>query len=62
LRLELLISVGNVGSKRVAERCGYRCEGVLRSLFLKQDIRDDTEIWSRLPTDPAPVPSSYGRP
>jgi RimJ/RimL family protein N-acetyltransferase len=62
LRLELLISVGNVGSKRVAEQCGYRCEGVLRSLFLKQDIRDDTEIWSRLPTDPPPASSSLSRP
>ena len=52
LRLELLIGVGNHASKRVAERCGYVREGVLRSLHLKQDVRLDTEIWSRLPTDP----------
>lgn len=52
LRLELMISVDNPGSKRVAERCGYVREGVLRSLHFKQDLRDDTEIWSRLPTDP----------
>jgi RimJ/RimL family protein N-acetyltransferase len=57
LRLELLISVDNDASKRVAERCGYMHEGVLRSLFLKQDLRSDTEIWSRLPTDPAPEPT-----
>jgi len=52
LRLELLIGVDNPASKRVAERCGYVREGVLRSLHFKGDLRDDTEIWSRLPTDP----------
>jgi len=52
LRLELLIGVENAASKKVAERCGYLREGVLRSLYFKQDLRDDTEIWSRLPTDP----------
>ncbi len=55
LRLELLISVANVASKRVAERCGYTREGVLRSMYVKQDVRDDTEVWSRLPSDPPPV-------
>ncbi|MFL5961225.1 MAG: GNAT family N-acetyltransferase [Gaiellaceae bacterium] len=52
LRLELLISVENVASKRVAERCGYVREGVLRSLHVKQGLREDTELWSRLATDP----------
>lgn len=52
LRLELLISDQNPASRKVAIRCGYRLEGVLRSLHLKGDIRYDTEIWSRLPTDP----------
>jgi hypothetical protein len=33
-------------------RASYRYEGTLRSLHLKQDVRDDTEIWSRLPDDP----------
>ena len=51
LRLELLIGVTNDASKRVAERNGYRFEGVLRSLHFKQDLRVDTEIWSRLPGD-----------
>jgi RimJ/RimL family protein N-acetyltransferase len=50
-RLELLISVENAASKRVAERCGYVREGVLRSLYLKPGLREDTEIWSRLATD-----------
>jgi RimJ/RimL family protein N-acetyltransferase len=50
-RLELLISVDNPASKRVAERAGYVREGVLRSLWFKQGAREDTEIWSRLPGD-----------
>jgi RimJ/RimL family protein N-acetyltransferase len=50
-RLELMISVDNPGSKRVAEGCGYVREGVLRSLHVKQGLREDTEIWSRLATD-----------
>src|SRR5262249_51762674 len=51
LRAELLISVENEASKRVAERCGYVREGVLRSLHFKQERREDTELWSRLPSD-----------
>jgi RimJ/RimL family protein N-acetyltransferase len=51
LRLELLIGVANDASKRVAERNGYRLEGVLRSFHLKQGLREDTELWSRLPGD-----------
>ncbi|HJQ50872.1 MAG TPA: GNAT family N-acetyltransferase [Gaiellaceae bacterium] len=51
-RLELLISVDNTASKKVAERCGYAREGVLRSAYFKQGRREDTEIWSRLATDP----------
>ena len=50
-RLELLISVGNDASKRVAARCGYVREGVLRSHHFKGGVREDTEIWSRLPSD-----------
>jgi RimJ/RimL family protein N-acetyltransferase len=52
-RLELLISVENEASKRVAARCGYVREGVLRSHYVKGDLREDTEIWSRLPGDAA---------
>lgn len=52
LRVELLIGVDNTASKKVAARCGYVLEGVLRSAYFKQDLREDTEIWSRLSTDP----------
>ena len=43
---------GVATAKRVAERSGHRFEGVLRSRHLEQDTREDTEIWSRLPSDP----------
>lgn len=51
-RLELLISVENDASQRVAERCGYRLEGVLRQMYVKPGLREDTQLWSRLQTDP----------
>ena len=54
LRAYLLIDTGNVASQRVAERCGYVLEGVLRSMYLKQGRRSDQMIWSRLPSDPEP--------
>ena len=54
LRAELLISVDNEASKVVAKRSGYVYEGTLRSLWFKQDLWEDGEIWSRLPDDPAP--------
>jgi RimJ/RimL family protein N-acetyltransferase len=52
LRIELRISADNIASSRVAARAGYVREGVLRSTHFKRGMRDDTEIWSRLPTDP----------
>jgi RimJ/RimL family protein N-acetyltransferase len=51
LRIELLISVENVASIRVAERAGYVKEGVLRSLYVKEGRREDHELWSCLPSD-----------
>lgn len=51
MRLELLISVDNAPSKRVAAKCGYVHEGVLRSIHVKWDVREDLEMWSRLPSD-----------
>lgn len=65
LRLELRISPANIASQRVAERCGYVREGVLRSLHFKGDLREDTIIYSRLPADPEPsretsVPPTQG--
>ena len=50
-RIALWISAANEPSKRVAANAGYRYEGTLRSFHFKQGIRDDFEVWSRLPSD-----------
>ena len=50
-RLELHIDPTNESSIRVAERCGYMREGVLRSLYFKEGRRSDTAVYSRLPDD-----------
>jgi RimJ/RimL family protein N-acetyltransferase len=48
LRLTLIIDVENPASLRVAERCGYEREGLMRSRYLKQGRRVDCELWARL--------------
>ena len=50
-RVELRISTDNGASVRVAERAGYHREGILRSQHLKEDIRGDVLIYSRLASD-----------
>jgi RimJ/RimL family protein N-acetyltransferase len=55
IRLELDIDVNNPASERVAERAGYRLEGVRRSAYFKEGRRTDLGLWSRLRDDP-PVP------
>jgi RimJ/RimL family protein N-acetyltransferase len=50
-RLELRIDVRNTASERVAERCGYRRDGILRSLHVKEGLRGDVGVWSRLASD-----------
>jgi RimJ/RimL family protein N-acetyltransferase len=52
MRLCLIVDVDNHASLRVAERCGYRREGVMRSIHVKADQRSDAVLWSRLPSDP----------
>jgi RimJ/RimL family protein N-acetyltransferase len=50
-RLELRIDTANTASERVAERSGYRLDGVLRNVHVKEGRRADTGIWSRLRAD-----------
>jgi RimJ/RimL family protein N-acetyltransferase len=50
-RLELRIGADNVASQRVAERCGYVREGLLRSLHFKEGRRSDIVVYSRLRSD-----------
>ena len=51
-RLQLRIAPDNAASIRVAERCGYTFEGLLRSAFVLRGKRQDCVLYSRLPTDP----------
>ena len=60
-RAYLIIDVGNPASARVAERCGYRLEGVMRSIHVKQGRRVDAGLWSRLPGDPSPAEAGSRR-
>jgi RimJ/RimL family protein N-acetyltransferase len=53
-RIYLIIDVENPPSARVASRCGYRLEGVMRQIHLKAGRRVDAGLWSRLPADPEP--------
>jgi RimJ/RimL family protein N-acetyltransferase len=50
-RLELRIDPANIGSTKVAERAGYRLEGVLRNTWVKDGVRSDVGVWSRLRGD-----------
>jgi RimJ/RimL family protein N-acetyltransferase len=50
-RAYLHIATDNPASVKVAERAGYRHEGVLRSVHFKQGARLDMIVMSRLPTD-----------
>ena len=48
VRIELVIGVANGASQAVAERCGYRLEGVVRSVQLKPRVCEDVQQWSLL--------------
>jgi len=50
-RVALLIVPENTVSQRVAEKCGYTFEGVLRSLHNRDGSRSDLQSWSLLPGD-----------
>jgi RimJ/RimL family protein N-acetyltransferase len=50
-RIELRIKPENVASLRVAERCGYVREGVLRSVHFRPGERADMVVYSRIPGD-----------
>ncbi|WP_418907033.1 GNAT family N-acetyltransferase [Glutamicibacter endophyticus] len=54
-RLELGLRVNNPGSRRVAERAGFICEGRERGKFLIDGQRVDTLMYSRLASDPRPL-------
>jgi ribosomal-protein-alanine N-acetyltransferase len=55
VRAHLITHLENTASQRVAERCGYQREGVLRAWEPIKDDQPDVVMWSRLVSDPAPV-------
>jgi RimJ/RimL family protein N-acetyltransferase len=54
VRVQLVTHLDNERSQRVAERCGFRREGVLRAWEPVKDEQPDVVMWSRLLNDPAP--------
>lgn len=53
-RVEWLAYVGNEASRRVAERVGFRQEGLLRSALVQRGRRQDAWIAGLLPRDLSP--------
>jgi len=51
LRLTLQIEPGNAASRRVAEKSGYKFEGVARSAFHSHGSVIDIEVWSLIRAD-----------
>ncbi len=56
VRVQLVTHLDNERSQRVAVRCGFRREGVLRAWEPVKDGQPDVVMWSRLVDDPAPDP------
>jgi RimJ/RimL family protein N-acetyltransferase len=51
MRCELWVDAENAASRRVAERAGYRFEGLLRSYAIVHGRRADTAFYALLPAD-----------
>ena len=55
VRAHLITHLDNPASQRVAQRCGYQRDGVLRAWEPIKDDQPDVVMWSRLASDPAPA-------
>jgi RimJ/RimL family protein N-acetyltransferase len=51
-RMQLGTFPGNTSSERVAEKCGFTREGLLRAWLEQRGVRRDVTMWSLLPGDP----------
>ena len=56
-RIELLAATGNPASQRVAERCGFTREAVLRSYLPGKEGRQDMVAFGLLVSDPRAAPN-----
>lgn len=54
-RLQLGIIQGNIASKKVAEKCGFHFEGVLRGAIFQRGENRDLEMFSLLRADLMPA-------
>lgn len=50
-RIEIVVAVGNDASRRVAEKLGARCEGVLRNRLMTSRGLRDAVMYSLVPDD-----------
>ena len=50
-RIEMRVAPGNLASRRVAEKAGFRYEGLLRNAGYVQGGRVDLEVWSFVAAD-----------
>ena len=50
-RLQLWVEPVNAASVRVAERSGFRADGVLRSFIERDGVRRDVVFYSLLPSE-----------
>jgi RimJ/RimL family protein N-acetyltransferase len=50
-RVELVVDPDNAGSRGVAERAGFRAEGIVRQRFLHRGEPSDVVLYARLATD-----------
>ena len=55
IRVQLVTHPDNQASQRVAERCGFRREGVLRAWEPVKNAQPDVVMYGRLATDPRPA-------
>jgi RimJ/RimL family protein N-acetyltransferase len=55
-RVELIVDPDNAGSRGVAERAGFRAEGIVRQRFLHRGQPSDVVRYALLATDPRPAP------
>lgn len=54
-RIRLIIHPDNAASKRIAEKCGYRYEGIARGAWYHRGRNHDVEVYARLRNDPDPA-------
>lgn len=50
-RIRLMIHPENAASKRMAEKCGYRCEGTARGIWFHRGRSQDMEVYAIIRAD-----------